>query len=447
MPYLPYGIGILGVIVYGVVGGLAGRGSGGLLGAVRGEDGRLSSSKFQFFLWTGVVIFVWVALFVASAIHPGVKCAQSSPPRPDMPTNVLLAMGFSVITLATAKGVTTAYVYAGRVAKGSNNAWKWSDLVCTDDGVSPDLTKIQMLTWTFIAAGSYLYTAIAQVASYDAALNGGAAPPCGLPDINAALMALMGIGQGAYLGTKIVGSSTIVLRNLSKPQTFAGDTVIINGSGFGTTPGSVYFGPVAASLAPGKSAWSDTAIQVIVPAVNSDDNQPFEPGDTVSVGILLTGSSGTSSTGNTLPFTYTAAPPSSTTTAANSRATPSAQAPSGGVSVTADEAEAAVRAWLDEHLEIRTVAEGQPPSRDPLLYRLNMARNPEAPVMSVKGPVLPPSPARYAFFIDHHPHTNWEHWCSYVFVDDAGNVSVVDSTVPPSSKTEAARVRLPYSRP
>jgi hypothetical protein len=425
LAYLPYLLGVVGVIVYGAICGLAGPKSGGVLGAIRGEDGRLSTSKFQFFLWTGVVIFVWVEIFVAQAIPGALACTTSS--NPAVPANVLLAMGFSVITLATAKGVTSAYVYAGRTAKGSNNPWSWSDLVCGDDGSRPDLSKIQMLVWTIIASASYLYTSLARVVVYTHGTSPG--PPCGLPDIDPALMALMGIGQGAYLGTKIVQTATVILRSLSKPQTYAGDTVTINGSGFGNQTGSVYFGRVAAVLAADQPAWTETAIKVIVPAIDSADNQPFKPGDTVMVGVLLTGADGTSSTGNTLPFTY-AAPRTSTSAAP----------------IPADQAESIARNWLDQHVRTRALAEGQPPESDPILYRLSKTRTVDSPVMSVKGPVHPPAPARHAFFIDHLPRVNWEHWCSYVFVDDDGNVSAVDSTVPPSAKTET-RTRLQYARP
>lgn len=66
--------------------------------------------------------------------------------------------------------------------------------------------------------------------------------------------------------------------------------------------------------------------------------------------------------------------------------------------------------------------------------------------MSVEGPVHAPAPARYAFFVDHQPRANWEHWCSYVFVADDGSVSAVDATVPPSLKNQAYS-RLQYNRP
>ena len=62
-----------------------------------GADGRLSASKFQFFLWTATVACVFVLLYCAFA------GTNSWKPIADFPTNVLIAMGFSVATAAGAK--------------------------------------------------------------------------------------------------------------------------------------------------------------------------------------------------------------------------------------------------------------------------------------------------------------------------------------------------------
>jgi hypothetical protein len=413
-----FALGIGGVLLFAIVGSLAGPGSGGVLGAIRGEDGRLSSSKFQFFLWTAVVIFTWVSVNVAQALSTA-KCAGAiSGALPNFPTNVLLAMGFSVTTLATAKGVTTSYVLSGRMAKSWTNRFALSDLVCQDDGRSPDLTKIQMLTWTVIASASYLFGAVHLVNDY---LSIGAHPACGIPDIDTALMALMGIGQGAYLGSKIVGSPSIVLRSPDKPQTSAGDTIAISGSGFGTVSGSVYFGSVAAALAPGDS-WNDNAVKVIVPAIDSSDNKPFSPGDTVAVGIALTGADASGLAGNTLPFTYAVNQPPA-----------KSQAPV-ATGLSLPNAITAVRVWLQEQVRLRTIAEGEPPKTAPVLYRLSQMLSGGTTVMSVTGPITSPKPARYAFFVDHMPAANWEHWCTYVFVADDGGIFAVESIAPPSSR-------------
>src|SRR5687768_8507738 len=74
------------------------------VGAIVGKDGRPSSSKCQFFLWTGAFLFTFVAFFVARWVFEEVK------PIGDIPQNVLIAMGLSITTLTAAKGITVNYV-------------------------------------------------------------------------------------------------------------------------------------------------------------------------------------------------------------------------------------------------------------------------------------------------------------------------------------------------
>jgi len=113
---------------------------------------------------------------------------------------------------------------------------------------------------------------------------------------------------------------------------------------------------------------------------------------------------------------------------------------------TIAEAASVVCDWLDNHLQMRTMAEGQSPQIDPRVYRLDQELGGDTPILTIEGPILPPTPARHAFFVDHNPRANWEHWCSYVFVGDDKGVSVVDSTVPPSAAAKVALIPVPYSR-
>jgi hypothetical protein len=289
----PYFVGLLAVLAYLGLGALAGTGKGGLFRVINGEDGRLSTSKFQFFLWTGVVIFAYAALFVR-------RCAQAScDPSMTFPDNVLLAMGFSVVTLATAKGITTSYINSGRLVKSSpKGSPNFSDLVTDDEG-RPDLGKIQMLAWTFVAVAAYLYTVVGAVGSTESA-------KWMLPDIDRALMILMGIGQGAYLGAKIVTSKTMKIFNLEPPRAAINEKVKINGQNFGNTTGSVVFGDVAAAI---DLPWTDTAVTFTVPPQKANGD-PFKPGDTEYVGVLLQGTvPGETVASPTVPFTIAPSKP------------------------------------------------------------------------------------------------------------------------------------------
>jgi hypothetical protein len=54
LPYVgTYLLGTVGVLIYFGIASIVPKAIGGPIGLIRGEDGHLSTSKFQFFLWTG----------------------------------------------------------------------------------------------------------------------------------------------------------------------------------------------------------------------------------------------------------------------------------------------------------------------------------------------------------------------------------------------------------
>jgi hypothetical protein len=158
-----------------------------------GADGRSSTSKFQFFLWTVVVILTYAALYT-------VKLEQHRfDPITEIPQNLLIAIGMSVISASAAKAITVSYINTGRISKTTVPAGKGSfgDIFKDDSGV-PDLSKLQMIAWTFISIATYLIVVGQHIAKADPTI----------PDIDSSLMALMGLGQAAYLGKKAVNTST-----------------------------------------------------------------------------------------------------------------------------------------------------------------------------------------------------------------------------------------------
>ncbi len=267
---LAYLVGLAFLLIYLALASLLTRKRAGFLTAAIGEDGRYSTSKFQFLVWTGVVVFAYAALFAIyelRSITPGV-------PGWSLPPNVLLAMGFSVITMATAKGVTSSYVYSGRSPKlPAMRPARLADLVAADDSGIPDLSKVQMLIWTFIAIAVYVF-------QVNAAMGSGT--DLGkFPDIDQTLMILMGIGQGAYLGTKIAsGGGGATIAKLNPEFGPIGTSVAISGSGFGSQ-GVVLFG--SATVVP--ASYRDTSVVFTVPATGNDGQVPTA-GQQIYIAVL-----------------------------------------------------------------------------------------------------------------------------------------------------------------
>jgi hypothetical protein len=179
---------------------------------VIGEDGRPSTSKFQMIVWTAAVVFAFLAIF---------QIRFSSGYRqvlPDVPTNLLIAMGISVATAVSAKSIAASYqaksdaAAAAAVAAGTPVADPMPSLsgILAGDTGTPDFGKVQLVLWTLIAVGVFLSEVFALInyhtcPAFDPNV-GEKACTLGLPDIGQTLMILMGLGHGAYIGKKIAES-------------------------------------------------------------------------------------------------------------------------------------------------------------------------------------------------------------------------------------------------
>ncbi len=189
-----------------------------------GADGLLSVSKFQFLAWNVTVLccYVWLAA-VSYYNHPNWWYALV------VPHNVLYIMGFSIVTLATAKGITVSYLNGGRISKPPmhNESSRLAYLCARDDGVSPDLVKIQMLAWTTVALVVFVGRVIHSASPADPTHA-----MAQIPDIDQALMVLMGLGQAAYLGNKLTGSDVPVIAGIAPAALAraAGGTITVSGS-------------------------------------------------------------------------------------------------------------------------------------------------------------------------------------------------------------------------
>lgn len=257
---------------------------------IEGADGRSSTSKFQWALWTAVIVASYLTVWIARAV-------AGSPSRlPNLPASLLTAMGLSSATMAAAKGITVTQTSASNpsvVKPGTQGG------IFADDNGYPDLSKMQLVAWTIIAVGVFVTEVAHQLAHLqlrDA-----------LPDIDPALVVLMGLGQAAYLGKKLVTTTTPILTGISPaggPAILVPPTtsiaVSISGSGFGDGQnGSVITldnKPVPVVV----TSWSDGSIAFPMPPV-APNAQPWVPGTVIQVAVIVQGQR----SANSLPFTFT----------------------------------------------------------------------------------------------------------------------------------------------
>lgn len=151
---------------------------------VSGVDGRPSTSKCQFLMWTATMVFCYLVVY-AYRIH-----MNNFSPIEGWSPNVLLSMGISAATVVAAKAIVSNNVANGSLVKLDPNG---KGGIFEDDDGSPDLAKVQLMIWTIIAIGVYLVSVYHNLA---------AGHRC-LPDIDKNLMVLMGLGHSAYIGKKL----------------------------------------------------------------------------------------------------------------------------------------------------------------------------------------------------------------------------------------------------
>jgi hypothetical protein len=160
-----------------------------------GRDGRYSTSLFQGLAWTVVVLASYLTIWFAR-VHLGVTGALGP-----VPQNVLAAMGLSLGTTAAAAAITSHRVRTRRDTRTRADRTALSQLV-NDDLGHPSLSKSQLMAWTAVALLVYMVSTVDAVAKTMGATGTEQLPA--LPDIEATLLLLMGIGQGAYLAVKAV---------------------------------------------------------------------------------------------------------------------------------------------------------------------------------------------------------------------------------------------------
>jgi hypothetical protein len=249
---------------------------------LRSGDGRLSTSKFQFFVWTGVVVFTFTLYQFARYYNSHWELFDN---YTSLPVNVLWAMGMAAGTSVVAKGIAASFDASGRTANVPKDK-KAPDtgLVASDDG-SPDLSKIQMLTWTVIAVVAYLASAVHGFNAF-ALCDPTPQITCNFPDISTTLLTLMGIGQAGYLGAKLTTVESPRITAAKPPADVAGKVVTLTGQDFGPVDGLITIDGVP--LATPYITWADAQIQFTFPAMGPG-GMAWPPGKSVSVGLVVNG--------------------------------------------------------------------------------------------------------------------------------------------------------------
>lgn len=173
-----------------------------------GVDGRPSSSKFQVVLWSIVVLFAYLVIFLAQTINGQITNGHRNLDIP-IPQYLLALAGLSFATAGLAKIITQRGVDAGKlplkvttgnVADSTDTGVKGGLL--TDDAGQTDIGKFQLISWTVVTAGIFLVNLYENVAQYFGVLSPRTLT-LAFPAISTTLLAILGVNQGAYVATKL----------------------------------------------------------------------------------------------------------------------------------------------------------------------------------------------------------------------------------------------------
>ena len=178
---------------------LVGRALTGLWRGVLVDDRRrVSEARFQFAIWTVLVLSAYLGAVLANAIHHA-----ADPLAISVPPTLWTAMAVSTASLAAAPAAL-AQGSKGRVATYAEpQRSQWRDLFTGEETATTgtvDLAKLQMILVTGV-----LVIAYAVVLGYEFDTGSRIAT---LPKVNDAFAVLLAISHGGYLAKKLKPNST-----------------------------------------------------------------------------------------------------------------------------------------------------------------------------------------------------------------------------------------------
>ncbi len=154
-----------------------------LMELVLDSKGFPTLAKFQFVLWTIVIAFSYFAIKIIVIIGTDYSDLQGYHIN-DIPQNLLVMMGISVAVSVISKD---------KNAKNKDKSFR--SMFYNLQG-NLDLAQFQMFLWTVIGISIYLHTL------FDEIITVSSIHDLFLPDVTPTLLILMGLSQGAYLGSK-----------------------------------------------------------------------------------------------------------------------------------------------------------------------------------------------------------------------------------------------------
>jgi hypothetical protein len=233
---------------------------------IRDGSGFPSLARFQFLLWTFIVMFAVISLyfnrlFIGTPVLPN-----------DIPANLLILTGISVAVPFVSNPISTIKYGDRAPTQGTlneNDRRRLATMFMEND--KPTVSRFQMFAWTIISIVIYLSFFLSQMFGAAFVLDTNK----GVPDIPQIFVYLMGLSQLAYIGNKATISQSLTVSKITPNEASANEDIIILGTNFGneTEKGRVLFedgdkdaiGKQVFVKPEGIAEWSDSRVHIKVP--------------------------------------------------------------------------------------------------------------------------------------------------------------------------------------
>jgi len=231
---------------------------------VRDGSGFPSLARFQFLLWTFIILFAVLGVFL-TRLFMGI----SEIPE-EIPVNLLILTGISIAVPFVSNPLSGIKYGERKPPTGTLRDIDRRRLATMlMENEKPTVSRFQMFAWTIISIIVYLGFFFSQTIFLLTDVN-----ELVVPDIPQIFVYLMGLSQAGYVGVKGTISKSLTVTRVLPNKARINEDVIIVGTNFGSEKGSVIFedGPkdLDGNQVPVQQQdikeWQETRIHIKVPS-------------------------------------------------------------------------------------------------------------------------------------------------------------------------------------
>ena len=233
-----------------------------------GADGRVSTSRTVALAWTGVVVYMLLALIIANPPSWSDALKNLSP-------TYLLLLGFPYASLVLAKATVATRVTSGSLAKPPpDEGPQLSQLFADDDG-NPDVFDVQYVAFNVVAM---VFVIVA---------FGRAGLTTGFPAIPEGLLLLTGGPAAVYVSNKFMPGGAPAIFSVSPNQVRVGQTFTVIGQNLASSDASAPAPTVkvAGVEVPTGGSYAPTSLTVPAPDVGANLGRKVDVSVTASPGL------------------------------------------------------------------------------------------------------------------------------------------------------------------